>query len=114
MWKEISLHSELFYRCHHHTCYEKICELNLATFKPSKRFKNTHCAFNLNFKIFKDIPIYLEHIHNQPIKVLQSFSFKSISDNVAASIKQLFQRSMTPSVAYYEFLQQLRAMQLMC
>lgn len=40
---------------------------------------------------------------------MQSFSFKSISDNVAASIKQLFQRSMTPSLAYYEFLQQLRA-----
>ena len=70
----------------------------------------------MNFKIFKDIPsdnfpstIYLEHIHNHLIKAFQSFSFKSISDNVAASIKQLFQRSMTPSLAYYEFLQQLRA-----
>ena len=42
------------------------------------------------------------------MKALQSFSFKSISDNVAASVKQLFQRSMIPSVAYYEFLQQLR------
>ena len=40
---------------------------------------------------------------------MQSFSSKLISDNVAASTKQLFQRSMTPSMACYEFLQQLTA-----
>ena len=96
--------------------HQKTRKLNLTAFKPSKRFKNTYCPFNSNFKIFKGIPsdnfsctIYLENILNHPIKALQSFSFKLMSDNVAASIKQLFQGSMTPSMAYYEFLQQLRA-----
>ena len=105
-----------FDRCHHDTRYEKTRKLNLTKFKPNKRFKNTQCPFNLNFKIFKDIlsdnypcAIYFEHILNHPIKALHSFRFKLISDNVAASIRQLFQRSMTPSMAYYEFLQQLRA-----
>ena len=62
-----------FYRRHHDTRYEKTRELNLTKFKPSKRFKNAHCPFNLNSKIFKDIPsdnfsctIYLEHTHNHP------------------------------------------------
>ena len=110
MWRKIC-----FYRCHYDTCYEKSRELNLTTFSPSKRFKSTYCPYNLNFKIFKDIPSdsfpcanYLEHIHNHPMEALQNFSFKPISDNVAASIKQLFQGSMTPSMAYNEFLKQLR------
>ena len=73
-----------FYRCHYDTRSEKTRKLHLTTFKPSRLFKNTHCPFNLNFKIFKDIPsdnfpctIHLEHIHNHPVKALQSFSFKS-------------------------------------
>ena len=97
-----------FYRRHHDTRYEKtrISSLNLQ--KPNKRYKNTHCPFNLSVKIFKEIPsdefpciIYIEYAHNNPIKALQSLSFKSIPDLVASSIRQLFEKNMTPSMACY-------------
>ena len=87
----------------------------MNSLKPNKRCKNTHCPFNLSVKTFKEIPsnefpciIYMEHAHNHPIKALQSFSFKSIPDTLASSIRQLFEKNMTPSMAYYEYLQQLR------
>ena len=104
-----------FYRCHHDTRYEKTRLSNLSSLKPNKRFKNTHCPFNMSVKIFKDYQsliypcvIYIEHDHNHPVNALQSLSFKSIADSVASSVRQLFERNMTPSMAYYEYLQRLR------
>ena len=83
--------------------------------KAKQSYKNTDCPFNLSVKIFKEIPsdefpciIYIEYAHNNLIKALQSLSFKSIPDLVASSIRQLFEKNMTPSMAYYEYVQQLR------
>ena len=39
---------------------------------------------------------------------MQNLSFKSIPDLVASSIRQLFEKNMTPSMAYCEYVQQLR------
>ena len=80
-----------------------------------KRYKNTHCLFDLSVKVFKEIPsdklpciTYIEHAHNHPMKLLQNLSFKSIPDLVISSIRQLLEKNMTPSMAYYEYVQQLR------
>ena len=104
-----------FYRCHHDIRCEKTRVSSLNSQKPNKRYKNTHCPFNLSVKIFKEIPrdefpciIYVGHAHNHPIKALQSLSFKSIPDLVASSNRQLFEKkNMKPSTVCYEYVQQL-------
>ena len=104
-----------FYRCYHDTRYEKTRVSSLNLQKPNKHYKSTHWPFNLSVKIVKEIPTdefpcisYIEHAHNHPTKALQSLSFKSIPDLVASSVRQLFDKNMTPSMAYYEYLRQLR------
>ena len=75
----------------------------------------TKALIDLSVKIVKEIPrdefpciSYIEHAHNHPTKAMQSLSFKSIPDLVASSVRQLFDKNLTPSMAYYEYLQQLR------
>ena len=86
MWRKIPYSLNRFYRCHHDTRYEKTRVLSLNSQKPNKRYKNTHCPFNLSVKIYKEMPsdefphiIYIEHAHNHPKKALQSLSFKPIA-----------------------------------
>ena len=105
-----------YYRCHHDTRYQKTREVLTSSSNPDRRVKNTYCPFHLTIKVLKETGLYdypclilIEHEHNHPIKALQSFSFKSISVTVANSIRLLFKRNMSPSLAYHEFIQQLRS-----
>ena len=104
-----------FYRCHHNTRYEKTRDVNILTQKPNKRFKNTNCPFSMNIKLLSNsrnenypCVVYIEHFHNHPIQALESFSFKAISQDVSEVVSQLFEKQMTPSMAYNEYLGQLR------
>ena len=103
-----------YFRCHHDTRYiptrdvTKIIELN-----PCKRFKNNNCEFTMSVKVFKkflNFPcvIDIEWNHNHPIRALESVSFKSVSEAVSLQVKKYFENGLTPSIAHYEFVSELR------
>lgn len=53
-----------------------------------KRFINTKCPFQMAIKVYKDVTdaftcnIELKHRHNHPINSLETFSYKTVSDEV--------------------------------
>ena len=102
-----------FYRCHHGTRYEKTRDNKLLQNNPNKRFKNTHCPYTMSVKIEKSkislaCVVSIKHEHNHPVIALESFSFKSITDNVLETIRKLFEDNLTPSLVYFEYIQLLR------
>ena len=117
---EKSIYSErAFYRCYHDTRYEKTRDVkSILEKKPTKRFRNTFCPFQLSVKILKRdsneqpdpfrCTINIEHKHNHPVNSLHALSFKSISEETQNDIKMLFQSGMTASQAYAEFLSEFR------
>ena len=107
------------YRCHHDTRYEKTRDAQVNLWKkPSKRFQNTYCPFQMIFKVLKpefslqnEYPciVYIEKSHNHPTQSLEATSFKDLTDSVKERVNGLFEIGMSPSLAYKEFLQNLRA-----
>ena len=103
-----------FYRCHHDTRYPPT--RNVTALKgnmPIKRIKNTSCSFVLNVKILKVFPefpciINIEWNHNHPINSLEALNFKSLRKDVIAKVDSYFAKGYTPSLAYCEFLNDLR------
>ena len=52
--------------------------------------------------------IYIEHSHNHPIHALEAISFTSISPDVVSKVMSYFEQQLPPSLAYYEFIRNLR------
>ena len=106
----------VIFRCHHDTRYEGTRDSkSILEKKPTKRFRNTYCPFQMSIKIPKIVEdpqlccsIVLEHKHNHAVNSLQALSFKSISQETVDSITALFESGMTASQAYAEFLRDLR------
>ena len=97
---EKSIYAErVFYRCHHDTRYENTRDAkSILEKKPTKRFRNTYCPFQMSIKILKSVvdssqfrcSIVLEHKHNHPVNSLHALSFKAISVETVNSITLLF------------------------
>ena len=52
--------------------------------------------------------IIFENHHNHPTQSLEATSFKDLTDLVKEKFNSLFELGMSPSLAYKEFLQNLR------
>ena len=82
--------------------------------KPYSQNQNTNCPFSLFLKYRKDetseypMVINLEWDHNHSVTALQSLSFKDIPDEVADTIKTMFDNGYTPAIAYREFVRKKR------
>ena len=106
------------YRCHHDTRYEKTKDAKgILSKHPSKRFQNTYCPFQIKFKVYKTglaprmkypCVIILENHCNRPTQSLEATNFKDLTDLVKEKVNSLFELGMSPSLAYKEFLQNLR------
>ena len=101
------------FRCHHNTRYpytKKPCEI--VQEKPSKRFKNTNCPFNMVIKLLKvgEFPylITLEWHHNHPVSSFQAWSYKDIPLEILENIKELYAKGFTPAHAFRLFMCNLR------
>ena len=104
------------YRCHHDTRYEKTRDAKgILSKHPSKRFQNTYCDFQIKFKVYKTglaprmkypCVIILENHRNRPTQSLEATNFKDLTDLVKGKVNSLL--GMSPSLAYKEFLQNLR------
>ena len=84
--------------------------------KPNKRFKNTDYPFSLVLKMKKSTmpseytcDIDIEYTHNHSLTSLQSLSFQDIPTEVSDRITNLFEKGLTPGLAYREMLQQVKA-----
>lgn len=113
--KETSTYEQWrIYRCHHQTRYENTSNSGkIAMQKPSKRFKNTTCPFKFEIKKIRnetEFPfiLNLEWRHNHSVSSLQAWSYKDIPKNVLDDIKSMYKRGLTPSMAFREYMQDLR------
>ena len=106
------------YRCHHDTRYKKTRDAKgILSEHPSKRFQNTYYPFQIKFKVYKtglaprmNYPcvIILENNHKHPTQSLEATSFWDLTDLVKEKVSSLFELGMIPSLAYKEFLQNVR------
>lgn len=102
------------FRCHHNTRYNgTVNSVRVLSEKPAKRFKNTCCPFKMTVKKVKTdvahpFSIMLEWNHNHPVNSLQAWNFKDIPLSVVDEVNNLYERGLTPAVAYREYMTGLR------
>lgn len=54
--------------------------------------------------------LYMEYVHNHTITSLQALSFRDIAPPTKLKVFQLFDDGLSPGLAHYEFLKQLKNM----
>lgn len=102
------------FRCHHNTRYAGTENSTLVlSQKPAKRFKNTCCPFKMVIKKVKSgvahpFSVTLEWNHNHPVNSLQAWNFKDVPPHVIDEINSLYERGLTPALAYREYMSCLR------
>ena len=103
--------AEKSYRCQHNTRYEPTRDPEKALkANPSRRLKNTGCRFLLSFKLQEDnkCRLTLEWNHNHPITCLQALTYKDISESTKTKIFAYFHQNLTPSLAYRQYIEDIR------
>ncbi|XP_066927559.1 uncharacterized protein [Clytia hemisphaerica] len=106
----------LYYRCQHRTRNQSTMNISeLSQKKVGRRVQNTNCPFNLSVSLLKSFDqnepssiIDIEHNHNHSVSCLQSLTFRDISEETAGKVKQLFERGLTPGLAYRELIQDIK------
>jgi len=82
--------------------------------KVGKRIQNTNCPFNLSISLKKLFTengptsiISMEYHHKHEVTSLQALTFRDIATETSSTIMQLFDRGLTPGLAYREMLQDM-------
>ena len=52
--------------------------------------------------------LYMEYTHNHTITSLQALSFRDISEQTKKNVWKLFDDGLSPGLAYFQFLKQLK------
>lgn len=52
--------------------------------------------------------VTLEWNHNHPVNYLQACNFKDIPPNVVEKVNSMYERGLTPALAYREYISDLR------
>ena len=101
--------------CHHNTRYHGTKDTaKVLEEKPAKRFKNTSCPFKMEIKKLKSnhdgfpFLVTLHWNHNHPVNSLQAWNFKDIPANVIEEVHCLYEKGLTPALAYREYMTNLK------
>ena len=103
------------FRCHHNTRYHGTKDTaKVFEEKPAKRFKNTSCPFKMEIKKLKSnhdgfpFLVTLHWNHNHPVNSLQAWNFKDIPANIIEEVHCLYEKGLTPALAYREYMTNLK------
>ena len=105
-----------YFRCQHRTHTQTTMDVAEAKQKKiGKRIQNTNCPFHMSISLKKSVTgneptaiINMEYNHNHEVASLQALTFRDIAEETSNRIVQLFERGLTPGLAYREMLQELK------